>query len=89
MKTTGANLIIKLDVEADETAGGIIIPDNAKAKLNTGMVIKVGREVKEVKEGDHVLINNFGGQNVQIEGESYLVNNEADVLVILEKGENK
>lgn len=80
-------MILKLDIEEDVTAGGILIPDNAKTKLNTGIVRSVGPKVEVVMVGDHVLISNFGGQNINIDGEDLLVNDEADVLVILEEAE--
>ena len=76
------------------TKGGIIIPDTAKEKPIEGKVIaagngKVGDDGKkiplEVKKGDRVLFGKYGGTEVKIEGEEYLIMREDDVLGIIEK----
>ena len=72
MKTTGSNLILRLDVADDVSSGGILIPDKAKEKLNTGIVKSIGPKVEVVRVGDHVLISNFGGQAIMIDGEKLL-----------------
>ena len=80
-------------VEAEEkTSGGIIIPDTAKEKPQEGEVVALGtgktddKGVKvafTVKVGDRVLISKYGGTEVKVEGESYLIMREDDILGIL------
>lgn len=79
--------------EAEKTKGGIIIPDSAKEKPAEGKVIAVGKgrigddgkPVKlDVKKGDRILFGKYGGTEVKIDGEEYLIVREDDVLGVIE-----
>ena len=78
--------------EKEVKKGGIIIPDSAKEKPQEGEVVALGtgktddKGVKvafTVKLGDRVLISKYGGTEVKIDGESYLIMREDDILGIL------
>ncbi len=79
----------------DETvsAGGILIPDNAKEKPSRGEVLAVGNgkhldngDVRplEVKVGDKVLFGKYSGSEVKVDGEELLVMREDDIVGIIE-----
>ena len=80
-------------IEEQETKkGGIIIPDTAKEKpqegnviaLGTGKVDDNGKKVEfTVKKGDKVLISKYGGTEIKVDGESYLIMREDDILGII------
>lgn len=79
--------------QVEKTAGGIIIPDSAKEKPAEGKVVAVGngklneegkRVALEVKKGDHVLFSKYGGTDVKLDGEDYLIMREDDILGIIE-----
>ncbi len=83
-------LVRRLEEET-KTAGGIIIPDNAKEKPTRGQIVAVGSGARddsgkvtplEVKEGDTVLFGKWGGQEVKIDGEELLIMKESDILGI-------
>jgi len=85
-------LVKRIDAE-DKTAGGIILPDAAKEKPKEGKVIAVGdgrldnegkRHDFTVKKGDRVLFASYGGTDVTVEGEEYLILGEDDILAIVE-----
>ena len=71
------------------TASGLIIPDSAKEKPAAGKVVAVGpgtSEVKmEVKVGDEVLYGKYAGTELHIDGESYLMMAQRDILAVVEK----
>ncbi|MBS0236161.1 MAG: co-chaperone GroES [Proteobacteria bacterium] len=76
------------------TAGGIIIPDTAKEKPVQGKVVAVGQghvddsgkiRPLDVKAGDIVLFAKWGGTEVKIEGQEYLIMKESDILAILRR----
>ena len=71
------------------TASGLIIPDSAKEKPAAGKVIAVGpgtSEVKmEVKVGDEVLYGKYAGTELNIDGVSYLMMAQRDILAVVEK----
>jgi chaperonin GroES len=78
--------------EKEVKKGGIIIPDTAKEKpteakviaLGTGKLDEEGKKVAfTVKKGDKVLISKYGGTEVKIDGESYLIMREDDILGII------
>ncbi len=69
----GKRVLIKRVEEANTTASGIIIPDNAQEKPSRGEVVAVSSEVSELKCGDVVLFGKFSGSEVSLDGVKYLV----------------
>jgi chaperonin GroES len=87
-------VIVKRLEEEQKTKGGIIIPDSAKEKPIEGKIIAVGKGkvaddgklIKlDVKEGDKVLFSKYGGTEVKIDGQEYLIMREDDILGVIEK----
>jgi chaperonin GroES len=87
-------LIVKRLEEEEKTKGGIIIPDTAKEKPVEGKVIAVGtgklkedgtKIPMELKVGDRVLFTKYGGTEIKIDGEEYLMMKEDDILAIIER----
>jgi len=85
-------LLVQRLEEEEKTAGGIIIPDSAKEKPAQGKVVAVGpgkandageRIALQVKEGDVILFSKYGGTDVKLDGEDYLIMREDDVLGII------
>jgi chaperonin GroES len=85
--------ILLKPMEAEQkTAGGIIIPDNAKEKPQKGEVVAVGpgktsdkgaKIEMTLKKGDKVLYGKYSGTEISVEGQDYLILRESDVLAIL------
>ena len=90
-----ADRVIVKPLEAEEkTAGGIIIPDNAKEKPQKGEVIAVGpgrlddsgkRVAPEVKKGDKVIYQKYAGTELKQDKDEYLILRESDILAIITK----
>ena len=80
-------------IEAEtKTAGGIIIPDNAKEKPSQGKVLAVGPGTRddagkvqklEVKKGDTVLYGKWSGTEVKIDGKTLMIMRESDIMGIV------
>ncbi len=86
-------ILVKRVAEETKTKGGIIIPDTAKEKPIEGKIEAVGKgkvgddgkRIKlDVKKGDRVLFSKYGGTDVKIGGEEYLIMREDDILGIIE-----
>ncbi len=86
-------ILVQRFEEETKTKGGIIIPDSAKEKPAEGVIISVGngrvgedgkRIPLEVKKVNKILFGKYGGTDVKIEGEEYLIMREEDVLGIIE-----
>ncbi len=84
-------LLRQVEGEA-KTAGGIIIPDTAKEKPQEGEVVAAGKGKTndqgklvplDVKPGDRVLYAKYSGSEVTLDGETYVILREEDVLAIL------
>jgi chaperonin GroES len=82
-------VLIKPEAAEQKTVGGIIIPDSAQEKPQKGKIIAVGNQKKdepiEVKAGDVVLYGKYSGTESKINGESYLIMNQNDILLVVEE----
>ena len=85
-------ILVRRVEEGESVRGGIIIPDTAKEKPQEGEVIAVGKgksndEGKvfplDVKAGDRVLFGKWGGTEIKIDNEDFLIMKEDEVLGIL------
>jgi chaperonin GroES len=84
-------VIVKRIEEKETVKGGIIIPDSAKEKPQEGEVIAVGAGRREkgelipldVKPGDRVLFGKYGGTEIKLEGEEFLILREEEILAKL------
>lgn len=94
LKPLGDRLIVKAMEAEETTAGGIVIPDTAKEKPQKGEVIAVGPGKQldngkivpiEVSVGDTVYYAKYGGTEVKLGAEEYVILRQDDVLAILEK----
>ncbi len=87
MKPINDRVVVKPAPADTKTKGGIIIPDTAKEKPQRGEIIAVGpgKDGNEmtVSKGDIVLYGKYAGQELNYEGEDYLIMREDDILVIL------
>lgn len=84
-----ADRVLVLPAEAETTTvGGIIIPDSAKEKPLSGIVKAVGCGTKDeemvVKVGDEVMFGKYAGTQIEIEGESYLMMKQSDIMAIIQ-----
>lgn len=84
-------LVKRLEAE-QKTAGGIIIPDTAKEKPQEGEVIAVGKGKRlengsfqelDIRVGDRVLFSKYGGTEVKVDHEDYLIMREDDILGVM------
>jgi chaperonin GroES len=95
IKPLADRLVVERIEQESKTAGGIIIPDNAKEKPKQAKVLAVGPGAKDengkriamdVEVGDIVLFTQWSGNEVKVDGKEYLVLKESDVIGIIEEG---
>src|SRR6195256_2455421 len=86
-------VVERIDAE-DKTPGGIIIPDTAKEKPQTGEITAVGPGGRDeagkiipidLKVGDKVLFGKWSGTEVKIEGVEHLIMKESDIMGVIEQ----
>ena len=93
LKPLDDRIVVKPNEAEQPTASGLVIPDTAKEKPQKGKVIAVGtgrvlengqRVPLEVKEGDIVVFAKYGGTEIEIDGEEYVILSERDLLAVLQ-----
>jgi chaperonin GroES len=80
----GDRVVLQRAEENTKTASGIIIPDNAAEKQNTGTVVAVSQSVEkkgEIKVGDEVVLGKYTGTEITLDGKEYVVVNSAEILL--------
>jgi len=86
IKPLEERIVVKPVEQEQKTKGGIYLPDTAsKEKPQQGEVIAVGPDFKGVEVGDKVLFARYGGTEVKMDEEEYLVLGKDDVLAVLEE----
>ncbi|NND84937.1 MAG: co-chaperone GroES [Acidimicrobiia bacterium] len=93
LKPLGDRVVVKPQEEAEaRTASGLVIPDTAKEKPQQGEILAVGpgaldddgkRIPMDVEAGDIVLYSKYGGTEVKVGGEEYLIVSARDLLAIV------
>ncbi len=86
-------IVVKPSEGEEMTASGLVIPDTAKEKPQEGEVVAVGpgrfedgdRVPLDVKVGDTVIYSKYGGTEVKVAGDEYLILSARDVLAIVTK----
>ena len=86
-------ILVKRMASEEMSAGGIIIPDSAKEKPAEGEIVAVGpgklndngeRTAMDVKVGDVVLFSKYGGTDIKLDGDDFLIMREDDILGVVE-----
>ncbi len=92
VKPLGGRVLVKRLDETETTKGGIIIPDTAKEKPKEGKVVALGtgkldkdgkKAAFNVKVGDRVLFTSYGGTDVTVDDEDYLILSEDEILGVV------
>jgi chaperonin GroES len=91
LKPLDDRIVVQASEGDQTTASGLVIPDTAKEKPQEGTVKAGGpgkfedgvRVPMDVSVGDKVIYSKYGGTEVKVEGEEYLILSARDVLAIL------
>jgi chaperonin GroES len=88
VKPLSDRVLVKLEKNEAKTAGGIIIPDTAQEKTQTGSVVEVGPGTEKdpitVKAGQKVMYDKYAGTQVKIDGEDHLILKMSDIIAAIE-----
>ena len=88
IKPIGKRILIKPIKEEERTKGGIYIPETAKEKKMQGIVVEVGTiDDKEfpIIKGDIILYAGYSSEELEMDGEKYLILESKDVVAKLEE----
>jgi len=89
LKPLGDRLIVEVLDEEETTVSGIVLPDTAKEKPQRGRVLAVGPGPRDdngkfvamdLEEGDEIVFSKYGGTEIKVGTDEYLILRESDVL---------
>ncbi len=89
LQPMGDRLVVKPIQSEEKTKSGIYLPDTAKEKPQEGKVIAVGpgrvtdegkRIAMDVEVGDIIIYTKYGGSEIKIDGEEFIIMRESDIL---------
>lgn len=82
IRPLGDKVVVKASTAEERTSGGIVLPDAAREKPQQGTVVAVGpgrllengeRAAMQVSVGDVVIYSKYGGNEVKLDGEEFLI----------------
>lgn len=87
-------ILVERDEATAQTAAGIFLPESSKEKPTTATVLAVGegtlnettgeRTPLDINVGDRIILSKWGGTEITLDGEEYLIINASDVLAIVD-----
>ena len=89
LQPLGDRLIVEALEEEEMTVSGIVLPDTAKEKPQRGRVLAVGPGPRDedgnhvpmdVEEGDEIIFSKYGGTDIKLGTDEFLILRESDVL---------
>jgi chaperonin GroES len=89
LQPLGDRLIVEALEDEEMTASGIVLPDTAKEKPQRGRVLAVGPGSRDedgnyikidLEEGDEIIFSKYGGTDIKLGTDEYLILRESDVL---------
>ena len=91
IRPLGDKVVVKASTAEERTTGGIVLPDAARERPQQGTVVSVGpgrlletgeRAAMAVKEGDTVIYSKYGGNEVKLDGEEYLILDQDSIYAV-------
>lgn len=76
----GDYVVAKQEEATAKTASGLYLPDSAKEKPKTSVVVAIGKDVKEVKLGDRIVFKSYSSTDIKVDKTEYILVKEEDVL---------
>ena len=98
LQPLGDRLIVEVLEEEETTTSGIVLPDTAKEKPQRGRVLAVGPGSRDedgeyiqmdLAEGDEIVFSKYGGTEIRLGDDDYLILRESDVLAKVVTGSRK
>ncbi len=94
VRPLGDKVIVKRDEAQTKTSSGIFLPEGAKDKPKQGKIIALGSGILNkdtgkympftVKKGDTVIFTTYSGTEIKVDGETYIIMTEEDILGVIE-----
>lgn len=73
-------VVAKQEEAASKTASGLYLPDSAKEKPKTSLVVAIGKDVNALKVGDRIVFKSYASTDVKVDKTDYILVKEEDIL---------
>ncbi|MEI7838170.1 MAG: co-chaperone GroES [bacterium] len=73
-------VVAQSEEPATKTVSGIYLPENSANKSQIAIVLSVGKDVKNVKQGDRIIHKGYSSTELKLSGEDYLLVKEEDII---------
>jgi chaperonin GroES len=73
-------VVAEQEEAATKTASGLYLPDKSAEKPKVAKVLRVGKNVKEIKEGDRIVYKSYSTTDVKVENQDYILVKEEDII---------
>jgi chaperonin GroES len=83
LKPLADRVVVERMEQEARTASGIVLPETSKEKPEEGVIIEIGKDVKEVKKGDQIVFGKYSPTEVKVDGRDYLIIKEEDILAVI------
>lgn len=80
----GEYVVVQPEQAQTKTASGLYLPDSAKEKPKTSVVVAIGSDVKDVKVGDRILFkNDYESTQVKLDKDEYTILYHKNIIAIV------
>lgn len=73
-------VVAEAEEAVTKTASGIYLPDKAAEKPKTAKVLKVGKDIKEIKAGDRIVYKDYSTKEVKLDGKEFILVKAEDII---------
>lgn len=80
LQPLGERVVAVREEAAKQTTSGLYLPTDNKEKSQIAKVVATGKDVKEIKDGDRIVVREYSTTDVKVNGTEYLIVKEEDVL---------
>ncbi len=74
------NIVAQIEEAQNKTASGLYLPEQATEKPKTAKVLKVGKDVKNIKINDRIVYKSYSATEIKVDNQDYVIVKEEDVL---------
>ncbi|MDP6986324.1 MAG: co-chaperone GroES [Candidatus Thalassarchaeaceae archaeon] len=75
----GEMVLLAMENAPEKTDSGLLLPEEAREKMNVGLVEAVGPDAKSISVGDRVIYRQYSGTKIEWMGMDYLLIQEEDI----------
>lgn len=80
LQPLGDYVVAQAEEAESKTASGLYLPEAAKEKPKTSIVVAVGKDVKQIKVGDRIVYKSYSQTEVKVGKDEYILVKEEDIL---------